>query len=342
MTVLKGAEIDRFLASPRPERPIVLIYGSDAGLVSERCRALISAVVADPDDPFAVVTLDGDLLSRDPARLVDEARTLSMFGGRRLIRVRAGERPFAGAVTPLLAEPPRDATVLIEAGELKKNAPLRTETERSPGAAVIPCYPDGEADLRRLILEEARAAGLAVEPAALSRLAGMLGGDRAASRAEIRKICLYCHGTDTITAADVDAIAGDSLDLGASDLVDAAMGGQPAELDALIMRGTAMGLPSQMVLTVLGRHVAALHKAMLAMAAGTPRRQAAERLEPPVFGPRRDRVERQLGLWTPARLERAMERVAEAALAARVNARMADMITARLLLSLANQAQPRR
>ncbi|WP_439572292.1 DNA polymerase III subunit delta [Phreatobacter sp.] len=342
MTVLKGADIDRFLAAPRPDRPVILIYGTDAGLVSERCRMLVAAAVADPGDPFAVVQIDGDLLSRDPVRLVDEAHTLPMFGGRRLIRVRAGERPFVAAVSPLLADPPRDSTVLIEAGDLKKTSPLRTEAERSPHAAVIACYPDGEADLRRLIVEEARSAGLTVEPAALAHLAGLLGGDRAASRAEIRKICLYCHGSSTITLADVEAIAGDSLDLGAGDLVDAALGGQPAELDVLIMRSTAMGLPSQQVLTILGRQIASLHKALLAVAEGASRRQAAERFEPPVFGPRRDRVERQLGLWTPARLERAMDRTAEAAFEARVNARMAGMIASRLLLSLANQAQPRR
>lgn len=342
MTILKGADIDRFLAAPRPDRPIVLIYGPDAGLVSERCRQFVAATGIDGSDPFAMVQLDGDLLSRDPARLLDEARTLGMFGGRRLIRVRAGDRPFAPALAPLLANPPHDACILIEAGDLKKTSPLRAEAERSPHAAVIACYADSEADIRRMIAEEARAAGLTVEPIAMARLAAMLGADRAASRAEIRKVCLYCHGSGTITAEDVEAVAGDSLELGVNDLIDAALGGQPAELDALLARSAGMGLASQQILTVLSRHMLSLHKALLAVAAGTPRRQAAERFEPPVYGPRRDRVERQLALWTQSRLERAIERVAEAALAARINAATADMIASRLLLSLASQAQPRR
>ena len=99
-------------------------------------------------------------------------------------------RNRTAASSPLLAEPPKDATILLEAGDLKKNAPLRVEAEKSPHAAVIACYADGEADLRRLIADEARQAGLAVEPEAMVLLAAMLGGDRAASRAEIRKICL--------------------------------------------------------------------------------------------------------------------------------------------------------
>ena len=39
--------------------------------------------VDDVADPFALVRLDGDTLTSDPARLVDEATTMPLFGGRR-------------------------------------------------------------------------------------------------------------------------------------------------------------------------------------------------------------------------------------------------------------------
>ena len=50
------------------------------------------------NDPFALVRLDGDALASDPARLVDEATTVPLFGGRRAIRVRAGSRNLASGV----------------------------------------------------------------------------------------------------------------------------------------------------------------------------------------------------------------------------------------------------
>ena len=104
MTILKGAEIDRYIAAPEDRRPIVLVYGPDSGLVSERARAIAGKVASDLNDPFTVTRLDGDVLASDPARLADEAGTVPMFGGRRLIWVRAGEKPIAAAVSPLLAE----------------------------------------------------------------------------------------------------------------------------------------------------------------------------------------------------------------------------------------------
>src|SRR5262245_56498807 len=106
MTAFSARDIDAFLAKPDPGRPIVLVFGSDSGLVRERADALIKASVDDPNDPFALVKLDGDELAGEPSRLVDEAMTIPLFGGRRAIRVRAGGRNFASGVETLLETPP--------------------------------------------------------------------------------------------------------------------------------------------------------------------------------------------------------------------------------------------
>ena len=95
---LKTAEVEAFVARPDPARPIVLVFGPDAGLVRERAEAIIHASVDDPNDPFALVRLDGDALASEPSRLVEEAHTVPLFGGRRAVWVKAGGRNFAAAV----------------------------------------------------------------------------------------------------------------------------------------------------------------------------------------------------------------------------------------------------
>src|SRR6201988_1110065 len=101
MVALRGKDIDSFLVRPDPGRPIILLYGPDAGLVRERADALMASAVDDPNDPFSLVGLDGAELAAEPSRLVDEAMTVPLFGGRRAIRVRAGSRRFAGGVATL-------------------------------------------------------------------------------------------------------------------------------------------------------------------------------------------------------------------------------------------------
>ena len=131
MVALRGRDIDAFLAKPDAGRPIVLLYGPDAGLVRERADALIASAVDNPDDPFSLVKLDGDELAAEPSRLVDEAMTVPLFGGRRAIRVRGGARNFASGVDTLAAITVRDCRIVIEAGDLRPESPLRKACERA-------------------------------------------------------------------------------------------------------------------------------------------------------------------------------------------------------------------
>src|SRR6202023_3374744 len=125
MVALRGKEIDAFLARPDPGRPIILLYGPDAGLVRERANALLASAVDDPNDPFSLVRLDGDELSAEPSRLVEEAMTIPLFGGRRAIRVRAGSRSFASGVDTLADLAVKDCRLVIEGGEVRPEAAAR-------------------------------------------------------------------------------------------------------------------------------------------------------------------------------------------------------------------------
>src|SRR5947199_1734503 len=194
MVALRGRDVDVFLKAPDAGRPIILLYGPDAGLVRERADALVSSAVDDPSDPFSLVRMDGDELSAEPSRLVEEATTIPMFGGRRAIRVRAGSRSFASGVETLAAMPLKDCRVVIEAGELRPESPLRKACERAKTAVAIGCYPDTERDLAKLIDDEMKSSGLRIAPDARASLTSLHGGDRKASRNELNELTLYAHG----------------------------------------------------------------------------------------------------------------------------------------------------
>src|ERR1700681_2829913 len=114
MVALRAADVDAYMARPDPARPVALVFGPDAGLVSERAAALVRAAVDDLNDPFGLVRLDGDELAADPTRLIDEANTIPLFAGRRAVWVKAGSRDFAASVEALVAAPIRDCRVVIE------------------------------------------------------------------------------------------------------------------------------------------------------------------------------------------------------------------------------------
>ena len=108
--------------------------------------------------------------------------------------VRAGGRNFAPAVEVVLALPKSECRVVIEAGDLRRTAPLRAVCERAKNAAACPAMPTTKRRLERLIDSEMRSAGVSLKPEARNLLVTLLGGDRAASRSEISKLVLYAHG----------------------------------------------------------------------------------------------------------------------------------------------------
>ncbi|HKO72819.1 MAG TPA: DNA polymerase III subunit delta, partial [Bradyrhizobium sp.] len=314
MVALRGKEIDAFLARPDSGRPIILLYGPDAGLVRERADALLASAVDDPNDPFSLVKLDGDELSAEPSRLVDEALTIPLFGGRRAIRVRAGSRSFASGVDALADSVLKDCRVVIEAGELRPESPLRKACERAKTAVAIGCYPDTERDLAKLIDDELRASNLRIAPDARAALVSLLGGDRQASRNELRKLTLYSHGKGEIALDDVMDVVSDASELKLDPIVDGAFAGKPELVESEFAKAMIAGTYPGMIISAAQRQAAWLHKSALAVAEGTPVSTLLEGGFPRLHFSRKPNVEVALRNFSPARLASIIDQLATAAL----------------------------
>jgi DNA polymerase-3 subunit delta len=339
MVALRGRDVDAFLKTPDAGRPIVLLYGPDAGLVRERADALIASAVDDASDPFSLVRMDGDELSAEPSRLVEEAMTIPMFGGRRAIRVRAGSRSFASGVETLAAMPLKDCRVVIEAGELRPESPLRKACERAKTAVAIGCYPDTERDLAKLIDDEMKASSLRMAADARAALMALLGGDRQASRNELKKLALYAHGQGEVTLEHVMAVVSDASDLKLDPIVDGAFAGQAAIVESEFAKAMVAGTYPGMIIAAAQRQAALLHKASLAVADGAPASVVAESGFPRLHFSRKGNVEAALRNFTPARLLAIIEQLAVAALDMRKQSSLAAVIAQRTLFSIAVNAK---
>ncbi len=341
MVALRGKDIDAFLARPDPGRPIILLYGPDAGLVRERADALLASAVDDPNDPFSLVKLDGDELSAEPSRLVDEAMTVPLFGGRRAIRVRAGSRSFAGGVDTLADIAIKDCRIVIEAGELRPESPLRKACERAKTAVAIGCYQDGDRELAKLIDDELRIANLRVAQEARATLMALLGGDRQASRNELRKLTLYAHGKGEVTLDDVMAVVADASELKLDPIVDGAFAGKPELVESEFAKAMIAGTYPGVIILAAQRQAAWLHKSALAVAEGTPVATLLESGFPRLHFSRKPAVETALRHFNATRLAAIIDQLGTAALDTRKQPALAAAIAQRALLSIAANARRR-
>ncbi len=340
MVALKSSEIEGFCARPPASATLVLVYGPDDGLVSERAKAIVRVATKGVDDPFSLIRMSASDISSDPVRLVDEALTLSMFGSRRVIWVQDPE-PKSGlaAVAPLFEIDDLQCLVVIQAGDLKKTVGLRKTFEDHRRAVAIPCYADTTEDLRRLIEAECRAAGLAIEPEARDLLESLIGGDRLASRGEIQKLILYGQGLSSITVEDVLAIVGDASMLAMDELIDAIASGDVATADTVDAKLAASGTHVSVAVGALIRHFQSLQRLRLDVEAGTSPGDVVDRIRPAVFFRRKPLMVRQLSIWPVGRIDRALTILDEAMRQSRVKPTLARPIVADAFMQIARAAR---
>lgn len=331
MVAIAAKDAESFVRGRYAEFPIILVFGPDEGLVSERAQAMALATTG--GDAGNVLRLDGDEVAADPLRLADEANTIPMFGGMRAIRVRTGNRNLAAGLEPLITAPPQDARVILEAGDIKGNHALRSLLEKAKGAAVLPCYAEEGRDLGRLLDEMLAPERLAIEPEARQALLALLGLDRRRSRSEIEKLVLYARGKDRITAEDVEAVVTDAAAIGVDAVIDAVFLGRLDAIEAEARRLFADGVDAAVLLGFALRHAFQLQAIRRRMEGD---RNAAESVRAArVHWKREKSVTAQIDRWTAARLDRSVQILAEATLQARRRPGLAEPIAVRALWSLA-------
>lgn len=340
---LKGGEVARYLAKPDPTRPGLLIWGADAMRVALKRQEAVAALVGpEGEAEMRLVRLAGGDLRRDPAALLDAVKAVGFFPGPRAVLVEDAGDGLAPTVASALEEwRAGDAVIVVAAGALTKASALRKlfEGHKAAVAAAIYDDPPGEAEIEGWLA----AAGLREVPrdamrdlVALSRAI-----DPGDFRQTVEKIGLYKHGDNTpLTPEEVAALAPQTLEGEVDALLDLVAEGRSAEFGLLMRRIEAQGTAPVTLAIAALRHFRGLH----AVASDPGGVQAGlNRLRPPAFGPRRDRMARQAQDWGMGALEDAVHALIEADLVLRSSSRAPAMaVIERVLIRLAMMARGRR
>ena len=307
---LQPRQIAGFLKSPDAAVRCILIYGSDATMVSERIKQLFKTFGVDPADPFQSDTFTADQVSADPALLADAAAAQSLMGGRRIVRiVEAGDR-LSGAVKSFLKDLPGEAVVLIEGKDLKRTGSLVKAAEAADAAAAIPCYEDSARDREALFAEMIREAGLRIDNDALDWLSDNLDGGRGIVRSEMEKLVLAGQGLETIGIDLVQSVISGEGDAGADMLVQLACSGETAALGPQLERARGQDINEIAVVRSLISHFMRLLEVHIFLDRGDNLDTALGKLRPKVFFKAVEAFKRQVRLWPRPAITVQLDRLA--------------------------------
>jgi DNA polymerase-3 subunit delta len=182
---------------------------------------------------------------------------------------------------------------------------------------------------------------LRIAPDARAALMALLGGDRQASRNELKKLTLYAHGEGEVTLDDVMAVVADASELKIDPIVDGAFAGNSTAVETEFAKAVVAGTYPGVIMSAAQRQAAWLHKSALAVAEGTPISTLLDSGFPRLHFSRKANVETALRHFSAARLVSIIEQLATAALEMRKQAPLAAVIAQRTLLSIAVNAKRR-
>ncbi|MEQ9260033.1 MAG: DNA polymerase III subunit delta [Roseovarius sp.] len=334
---LSPRDAPAYFAKPDPRRPGLLIFGADAMRVALRRQEVIKALIGPQgEEEMRLTRINAADLRKDPAQLLDAVKAQGFFPGPRVAFVEEASDAVAQPVTEALSDwREGDAQIVVTAGQLKPTSKLRKlfESHKSAYAAAIYDDPPSRAEIEAT-LRQAGIGEIGQEAMRdIDALARTL--DPGDFRQTVEKLALYKLGDAApLTPEDVAACAPLSVEAEMDDILHIVAEARPGEIGPVMKRLRAQGVQPVALCMAASRHFRTLYAAVSDPGGAA---QGINRLRPPLFGPRRDRMLRQAQAWSAFRLEEAVTLITDCDLTLRSAGRTApDMaLLERTLIRLA-------
>ncbi len=332
-------DIKSALERPSPDIRLYLLHGPDGSATAELANVLARAMGPDAER----VDLDGATLRSDPARLSDEAASLSLFGGARHIRVSPAGEECLEAFTALLDADHAGNPVVALAPTVKSTAKIVKLAIDSRRAMAFAAYEPSAADLERLAAAMARDHGLRPGGTTAARLAASCGGDRAVLAREIEKLALFLDAAPDrphdLDDAALDAIGADLGEAEMGHVVDAVVTGHTAVLGAELARLTEAGTSPIPWLRLLARRLMTLAEMKAEIDAGATQDTVFKRHR--IFFREEANTAQAIRRWNPAMLSTALTRVRNAERAVMSSGNAGSVLAEHALIELTRGVERR-
>ena len=322
----------------RPDIRLYLLHGPDESGAQEYAARLARAMGPDAER----IDIEPSTLRGDPGRLADEAASLSLFGGRRHIRIAGAGEECLEALTLLLGAEQAGNPVVVIAPNLKGTARVVKLALGSPHAMALACYLPEGGDAERLVTAIAREHGLRTTGDSAARIAQASAGDRAVMTREIEKLALYLDAAPerprTLDDEAVDLLGADLGDSEMGRAIDAAIDGRPDALADELARLDEAGMSPVPVLRQLVRRLMTLADLRGEIDGGANPGQVIEK----VFFRERAAMGAALRIWQAPRIADAIDRAREAERAIMASNNAGGVIANAAIVTIARMAARQR
>lgn len=208
--------------TPENRLPFYFLFGPERFLATEIVNTLTRQMVTDDNRDFNFEAFTGSESS--PGDWINSARTLSFFGGDKLVVVHAmDDYSWDDKSTALILDyaknPAEGACLVMTAQKADRKRKLFKSLCALPGA--VDCSPPNEGALAPWLAARAKSRGYNLSAGAAGRMVDRIGPLPGRLAAELEKVLTYAGGGKKISEDDIASVVGDIRLEAVFDLTDA-------------------------------------------------------------------------------------------------------------------------
>lgn len=316
-----------------------LIFGPDFGVVQEVSEQVASQIVSDLKDTFCVIKITPQQIKETPSLLLDEGNGVSLMGGRKLIWVKDADNSIAEAVSSFLSYCQTDAFLLLSAGNLPKNAALRTFCEANQSFLSIACYADEAKDVAVFIRDILSASGIQAQLDAMALLVERLSENRLMTRRELDKLITYLGERKSVSTSDVCAVITDTVSASTDSFCCAVGEGNQKAADKEYHLMLANGENPVGIIRILSNYFNKLLEASEVISKGGGVDMAVKKILKPAQFRLEAGMRRQIQIWKKEYVLKVLFLLLEAEMQAKSTGLPAELILDRVIMQITGVAK---
>jgi DNA polymerase-3 subunit delta len=231
--------------------PVCLLYGEETLLIEETLDLMRQTLFGDTD-----VSLEQEIFyggDGDAGTILQAARTLPLFGGKKLIVVKEVERmPEAQKQRFLeyIQEPLPNVTLVLTAGRVDRRKRFFAHLQKQ-WPSIRFYHPYGFKETEAWMRATLRKRGFRIDPVAAERLFEAHGRELQVLKSELEKLTLFMGQPGTIGLSEVSEVSGQSQEFNAFELADAVGERNLERALRIFSRLMEEGVPPLMILGAL-------------------------------------------------------------------------------------------
>ena len=281
---------------------VIFLYGTNNGLVNLLFRDTIKFLKIDENNPFLVSTIDGDELKENPTVLVDNLKTISMFGEKKFIILNLLHSTISQIIEKLISDnitqKDKDFVLIIKAGNLSSKSNLIKFLQKLNNCILVPCYDEEPDKIKTKTRNLFNKYNLVFSNDFMSNLYKKFSTNSLVNESELEKLENFIIENKDVSESLLLSFLTNNEDINNNKIIDLCLSGKPKEALLYFNNIYDNSVSNIGIVRQFGNQLKLIENLILLNKKGLSLRDAINKIKPPIFFKNIPTVTAQCKLWS--------------------------------------------